>query len=194
VLPFAKRGDDRSNNLVRLQQLFPRIVAADYEQPRRVTDECRHLLKRMLTPDPTKRITIPEIMQHSWCVPTSSSFGILFLHCSANVTQEIAMQMSTHECIRPKAGTSNYGFQGARISKVLVLGLLFQCLQKGEMLGCVWCRFLSNLGPGMGELNNRLVQKGVPPQLQKVEEIEAIVQQATQTGGRPAWAMDDWLS
>jgi hypothetical protein len=27
-----------------------------------------------------------------------------------------------------------------------------------------------------------------------VEEIEAIVQQATQTGGRPAWAMDDWLS
>lgn len=58
----------------------------------------------------------------------------------------------------------------------------------------VWCRFLTNLGPGMGELNNRLVQKGVPPQLQKVEEIEAIVQQATQTGGRPAWAMDDWLS
>ncbi len=46
----------------------------------------------------------------------------------------------------------------------------------------------------MGELNNRLVQKGVPPHLQKVEEIEAIVQQATQTGGRPAWAMDDWLS
>ena len=37
VLPFAKRGDDRSNNLVRLQQLFPRIVAADYEQPKRVS-------------------------------------------------------------------------------------------------------------------------------------------------------------
>lgn len=70
VLPFAKRGDDRSNNLVRLQQLFPRIVAADYEQPRRVSEECRHLLKRMLTPDPTKRITIPEIMQHSWSAPT----------------------------------------------------------------------------------------------------------------------------
>ena len=55
-------------------------------------------------------------------------------------------------------------------------------------------RFLENLGPGMGELNNRLVQKGVPPELQKVEQIEAIVQQATQTAGRPAWAMDDWLS
>ena len=56
------------------------------------------------------------------------------------------------------------------------------------------CRFLLNLGPGMGELNNRLVQKGVPPELQKVDQIEQIVQQATQTAGRPAWAMDDWLS
>jgi serine/threonine protein kinase len=70
VLPFAKRGDDRSNNLVRLQQLFPRIVAADYEQPKRVTDDCRALLKRMLTPDPAKRITIPEIMRHPWCAAT----------------------------------------------------------------------------------------------------------------------------
>ena len=67
MLPFAKRGDDRSNNLVRLQQLFPRIVAADYEQPKRVSEDCRHLLKRMLTPDPAKRVTIPEIMQHPWC-------------------------------------------------------------------------------------------------------------------------------
>ena len=66
VLPFAKRGDDRGNNLVRLQQMFPRIVAADFEQPGHVTPECRHLLKRTLTADPDKRITIPEIMQHPW--------------------------------------------------------------------------------------------------------------------------------
>ena len=52
---------------MRLQQLFPRIVAADYEQPKRVSEDCRHLLKRMLTPDPNKRVTIPEIMQHPWC-------------------------------------------------------------------------------------------------------------------------------
>ena len=71
VLPFAKRGDDRSNNLVRLQQLFPRIVAADYEQPRRVSDDCRALLRSMLTPDPNKRITIPDIMQHPWCSPAA---------------------------------------------------------------------------------------------------------------------------
>ena len=57
---------------MRLQQLFPRIVAADYEQPKRVSEECRHLLKRMLTPDPNKRVTIPEIMQHPWCAPLLS--------------------------------------------------------------------------------------------------------------------------
>jgi len=54
---------------VRLQQLFPRIVAADYEQPRRVSEDCRALLRSMLTPDPNRRITIPEIMRHPWCVP-----------------------------------------------------------------------------------------------------------------------------
>ncbi|KAK9918051.1 hypothetical protein WJX75_000792 [Coccomyxa subellipsoidea] len=66
VLPFAKRGDDRANNLVRLQQLFPRIVAGQYQPPRRASDVCRDLLKRMLTPDPNHRITAPQIMQHPW--------------------------------------------------------------------------------------------------------------------------------
>ena len=27
---------------MRLQQLFPRIVAADYEQPKRVSEDCHH--------------------------------------------------------------------------------------------------------------------------------------------------------
>lgn len=67
VLPFAKRGDDRGNNLIRLQQMFPRIVAAEFQQPLHVSPECQHLLSRMLTPDPARRVTIGEIMQHSWC-------------------------------------------------------------------------------------------------------------------------------
>ena len=66
VLPFAKRGDDRSNNLKRLQQLFPRIVAGQYQPPRRASDTCKDLLKRLLTPDPTYRITVPQIMCHPW--------------------------------------------------------------------------------------------------------------------------------
>ncbi len=66
VLPFAKRGDDRGNNLIRLQQMFPRIVAAEFQQPLHVSKDCQTLLSRMLTPDPAKRITIGEIMQHPW--------------------------------------------------------------------------------------------------------------------------------
>jgi serine/threonine-protein kinase SRK2 len=73
VLPFAKRGDDRGNNLIRLQQMFPRIVAAEFQQPLHVSPECQHLLTRMLTPDPALRITIGEIMQHSWCAASPST-------------------------------------------------------------------------------------------------------------------------
>ena len=73
MLPFAKRGDDRGNNLVRLQQMFPRIVAADFQQPLHVSPECQHLLSRMLTPDPAKRITVAEMMQHPWCAPARAS-------------------------------------------------------------------------------------------------------------------------
>ena len=68
MLPFAKRGDDRGNNLIRLQQMFPRIVAAEFQQPLHVSKDCQTLLSRMLTPNPAKRITIGEIMQHPWCV------------------------------------------------------------------------------------------------------------------------------
>ena len=66
VLPFAKRGDERGNNLVRLQQMFPRIVAANFAQPHHISPECKHLLSRLLTADPEKRITVAEILQHRW--------------------------------------------------------------------------------------------------------------------------------
>jgi hypothetical protein len=100
VLPFAKRGDERSNNLVRLQQvwarekggdgaffflhfsfrrppplapslhtqMFPRIVAADYETPAHVSPGCAHLLARVLTADPAARITLAETVRHPWFV------------------------------------------------------------------------------------------------------------------------------
>lgn len=78
MLPFAKRGDERGNNLVRLQQMFPRIVAADFEHPMHVSQECRHMLGRMLTADPAQRITIAEIMQHPWYVCSC----LLWLACA----------------------------------------------------------------------------------------------------------------
>ena len=71
VLPFAKKGDDRNNNLVRLQQMFPRIVAADFEHPKHVSAQGRHLLSRMLTSDPASRITIAEVcaIHQGACMP-----------------------------------------------------------------------------------------------------------------------------
>ena len=72
VLPFAKRGDNRSNNLIRLQQMFPRIVAADFHNPGHVSPQCQALLKRMLTADPNQRITIAEVLQHPWILADSS--------------------------------------------------------------------------------------------------------------------------
>jgi len=55
-------------------------------------------------------------------------------------------------------------------------------------------RFLTNLAPGNRELNDRLVRRGVPSSMQTVNEIESIVAQATTSGGRPAWAADDWCA
>ena len=55
-------------------------------------------------------------------------------------------------------------------------------------------RFLTNLAPGNRELNDILVRRGVPPSMQTVDEIESIVAQATTSGGRSAWAADDWCS
>ena len=59
-LPFAQRGDDRNNNLMRLQQMFPRIVNAQYDEPKYVSAQGRHLLSRMMTSDPAHRITMTE--------------------------------------------------------------------------------------------------------------------------------------
>lgn len=113
VLPFAKRGDERGNNLVRLQQMFPRIVAADFNQPQHVSQECRHLLSRLLTADPELRITTAEVLRHPW--------------------------------------------------------------------------FLYNLPAGMELLNFTLLQSLVPPGLQRVEELEHIVQEATVNSPWSGW-------
>lgn len=72
--PFYRPGDEQSNNVVRLQQIFPRILNADFRMPEQVTEPCKEILRRMLTADPDKRIQIHEIMEHPWFqtnLPTS---------------------------------------------------------------------------------------------------------------------------
>ena len=48
-------------------------------------------------------------------------------------------------------------------------------------------RYMNALAPDMQQLNNRLVQTLVPSGLQSVEEIEAIVHQATRAVHWPNW-------
>lgn len=67
TFPFWRRGDEKANSIVRLQQIFPRILAADYRPPPS-SPECLSLLKALLTPDPDHRITLPQIMCHPWFI------------------------------------------------------------------------------------------------------------------------------
>ncbi|KAJ7504897.1 snf 1 [Mycena galericulata] len=46
--------------------LFEKIAHVRYEVPTHLSPHAQHLIKSMLVADPTKRITVPQIMQHPW--------------------------------------------------------------------------------------------------------------------------------
>jgi serine/threonine protein kinase len=48
--------------------LLQRILRVDYEFPSSVklSTDCKDLISRLLVADPTKRITLPEILRHPW--------------------------------------------------------------------------------------------------------------------------------
>ena len=56
-LPF----DEDNNNL-----LYKKIINGHFEVPFYVSDKAKDLIKRLLTVDPNKRITIKQIKEHSW--------------------------------------------------------------------------------------------------------------------------------
>ena len=56
-LPFE---DPNTSNL------YKKILSADYEMPDFISPEAHDLIVRILTTDPEKRITIPQIKQHPW--------------------------------------------------------------------------------------------------------------------------------
>ncbi|XP_068331171.1 serine/threonine-protein kinase SAPK2-like [Pyrus communis] len=61
--PFEDPEDPRN-----FRKTLQRILSVRYSIPGyvRVSMECRHLLSRIFTANPEKRITIPEIKQHPW--------------------------------------------------------------------------------------------------------------------------------
>merc|ERR550537_2148091 len=54
--------------------LYKKILSADYQAPRFVSDMARELIAAMLTTDPERRITITRIRAHQWYrqIPESS--------------------------------------------------------------------------------------------------------------------------
>ena len=46
--------------------IMQRTLANDYIPLKNVSQECNELVKKMLEPDPLKRMTVQEVMQHPW--------------------------------------------------------------------------------------------------------------------------------
>lgn len=46
--------------------IMQRTLANDYIPLKNVSQECNELIKNMLEPDPVKRVTVQEVMQHPW--------------------------------------------------------------------------------------------------------------------------------
>lgn len=53
----------KANNMTELQQI---IMKADYKLKEDISDDARELLKGLLEPDPENRLTVAEILSHSW--------------------------------------------------------------------------------------------------------------------------------
>ncbi|KAL3135205.1 hypothetical protein ABBQ38_006288 [Trebouxia sp. C0009 RCD-2024] len=66
IYPFERTEDKHDNR--KLQKMIQRIVQAEYEFPPhvKVSKACRDLLHKILTPDPAKRVTVPDIQNHVW--------------------------------------------------------------------------------------------------------------------------------
>ena len=56
-LPWTKRNKN---------ELFSQIKSGYYHVPNNISEHCKNLIERMLTVDPDKRITLPEIFDHPW--------------------------------------------------------------------------------------------------------------------------------
>ena len=73
------------------------MIRGDYRVPSRVkiSDSCRELLGRILQVDVAKRITIPEILKHKWCVLSPCCFCLLLLAVSPREDYNLQLLLPT---------------------------------------------------------------------------------------------------
>jgi hypothetical protein len=73
-LPFDDDPDNPDGDNITL--LYRYIISTELAFPDYIGYEARDLLKMMLVPDPSKRCTIQDIMQHPWLAPYAEIFKI----------------------------------------------------------------------------------------------------------------------
>eukprot|EP00210_Caulerpa_lentillifera_P004255 g4059.t1 len=64
--PFSRKEDQNLPAELQHQVVLQRVVKGNYSLPGYLSEECTDLIQRLLDPDPQTRITIPEIIHHSW--------------------------------------------------------------------------------------------------------------------------------
>lgn len=51
-----------------LHSLRNRVVAGKFRIPFFMSNDCEHLIRHMLVVEPSKRLTIPQILSHKWMI------------------------------------------------------------------------------------------------------------------------------
>ncbi|KAK2955550.1 putative Serine/threonine protein kinase OSK3 [Blattamonas nauphoetae] len=114
-LPF----DDSS-----LEALFQKIKTGSYTMPHTLPADAKDLIGRMLTVDPVKRITIPEIRHHPWflknlpeylATPIDDSQLYRVKAIDSEVVEEICrlLHITTEQCLKDLQRSSNTTTQAA---------------------------------------------------------------------------------
>ncbi|DBA91767.1 TPA: hypothetical protein ACH3X1_003357 [Trebouxia sp. C0004] len=66
--PFGRPEDENLKPSRKMHVMLQRILNVEYGFPSniRVSDDCKDLLKQILVADPSRRLGIPQIMEHPW--------------------------------------------------------------------------------------------------------------------------------
>lgn len=104
-LPF----DDDDESVMREM-----VIKGDFEDPEWLSNDIRDLVHKILQKDPVKRITIPQILAHSWFTsPSSDSDGATPPSQAVAVPQPIQIQAQPSAATSESSATSDSSFRSA---------------------------------------------------------------------------------
>ncbi|KAF8479939.1 hypothetical protein JB92DRAFT_3274794 [Gautieria morchelliformis] len=101
ALPF-----DHDNEAIQKEQ----IIRAEYEDPEWLSSDARHLIRNTLQREPSKRLTIKQILSHAWFTGSQSlSSSPLSISHGEEATEELApAHESTHMSMSSDTSDSTY--------------------------------------------------------------------------------------